>query len=450
MPEINNTTSEALAINAIPPEKILYRLHEAFGADSAKILGGAKFRVGEESARVVAFPREIGELSEMLRLAGDEKWRIIPAGAGTWLEVGNRPAYFHLVISTALMNRIVEYEPADLTATVEAGVTLGDFNRVAGAHRQFIPLDPFGAAESTIGAVVSAASSGPLSCGYGTPRDWLIGISVVHPGGAVSRAGGKVVKNVAGYDLCKLYTGSFGTLGIIAGMSFKLRAIPPADRTVLLYGERPGPVAKLVAAIADSELQPSAMEIASPGDEAITAEPGKFALAVRFLNEPDAVESQINELLRAGTGLQSSVLSAGDAQAFWERYNSTELGRDTEFSLRLTGLTSDLLSSVEDLASTLPETKWRAHAASGTVRIHAGHGWLDSLGTRERVRKLIELRRRAQARGGHLVVQRAPDELLDKVDVWGDVGPAVELMRALKGKFDPETLLNPGRFVAGI
>ena len=165
---MNNPQSEAAAVNAISTEKILYRLQEKFGSDRARIFTGRKFRVGVEASRAAAFPHSIEELSEMLRLAGSEKWRVIPAGAGSWLEAGNRPAYFHLIISTTMMSRISEYEPSDLTATVEAGAPLKTFNETAREHRQFIPLDPFGVEESTIGAVISTASSGPLRCAYGT------------------------------------------------------------------------------------------------------------------------------------------------------------------------------------------------------------------------------------------------------------------------------------------
>jgi FAD/FMN-containing dehydrogenase len=206
-----------------------------FGEDRAEPASGDDFRVAEERERAVAFPRNIDELSEVMRLASGEGWRVIPAGAGTWLEMGARPERFDLVVSTAKMNRTLEYEPADLTATVEAGVPLAAFNRRAAEDRQFIPLDPFGAERSTIGGVIATASSGPLRCAYGTPRDWLIGVAVVAADGRITRAGGKVVKNVAGYDLCKLYTGSFGTLAVIAETSFKLRAIPPHEKTVIFY-----------------------------------------------------------------------------------------------------------------------------------------------------------------------------------------------------------------------
>ncbi|MGH9936404.1 MAG: FAD-binding oxidoreductase, partial [Blastocatellia bacterium] len=246
---MENSQSEPSRAREGSPDKIVHRLCEMFGEDRVVVAAGSHFRVDDERRRVVAFPRNIEELSEMMRLASDERWRVIPAGAGTWLEMGNRPTRLDLVVSTTKMNRLLEYEPADLTATVEAGVPLGAFNQIAAEDRQFIPLDPFGDERSTIGGVVATASSGPMRCAYGAPRDWLIGCAVVHADGRVTRAGGKVVKNVAGYDLCKLYTGSFGTLAVIAEMSFKLRALPPCEKTVVFYSHNAESLCSLAARI---------------------------------------------------------------------------------------------------------------------------------------------------------------------------------------------------------
>ncbi|MGH9800833.1 MAG: FAD-binding oxidoreductase, partial [Blastocatellia bacterium] len=282
-------------------DQIRHRLREMFGEDRARMATGDNFRVVDETERVVAFPHNIEELSEMIALAESERWRLIPAGAGTWLTVGNRPVQFQFVVSTAKMNRVIEYEPADLTATVEAGCSLTEFNQQAARHRQFIPLDPFGSANSTLGGIIASASSGTLRCGYGTPRDWLIGIRVVHPNGGVTKAGGKVVKNVAGYDLCKLYTGSFGSLAVIAEMSFKLRALPPAEKTLVFYAADAESLCWLALRISDSDVQPSAMELISPTDDLnLPIEPRSYALVLRFLNEVETVEFQLNEAARIG------------------------------------------------------------------------------------------------------------------------------------------------------
>jgi glycolate oxidase FAD binding subunit len=448
---MENFQSETPRPREVSSDNIVHRLREMFGEDRVEIATGSRFYMEDERERIVALPHNLQELSEIMKLAGDERWRVIPAGAGTWLEMGNRPTRFDLIVSTAKMNKMLEYEPADLTATLESGVPLAGFNQIAAEHRQFIPLDPFGDKHSTIGGVVATASSGPMRCAYGTPRDWLIGATVVHADGRITRAGGKVVKNVAGYDLCKVYTGSYGTLAVIAEMSFKLRALPASEKTIVFYSHTPDSLSALAARVNDSDVQPAAMELISPfGEAALPIDTRQYALALGFLNEPETVDSQIQEVARLGAGLRHELLDEADAANFWQAYHESESSPHTEFALRLSVLPADLNALIADMNRLLPRAHLRAHAANGVVRLHAGLQWLDGLKTKERPRKLAEMRRQTQARGGQMVILRAPKEIKNQLDVWGDVGPTEALMRAMKEKFDPETILNPGRFVAGI
>ncbi len=453
---MNNQSPEAVPYRAASLDQLLYRFCEVFGEDRVQLRTGNHFRVADEDYRVVAFPRNVDELSEMLQLASSERWRVIPAGAGTWLEMGNRPAQFHLVVSTEKFNCVLEYEPADLTATVEAGCTLTAFNKLAAEHRQFIPLDPFGDKNSTIGGIVATSSSGPMRCAYGTPRDWLIGIRVVHADGKITKAGGKVVKNVAGYDLCKLYTGSFGTLAVIAEMSFKLRAMPASEKTLVFYAGEAEPLCSLVSAIANSDVQPASCELLSPSEMRLSPsaplpiDTEQYALVLRFLNVAETVNSQINDALHLGAELPSTVLSREEAKTFWRLYRGSETADQWIYSLRLSALPSDLNELIVDLNQVLPKAHWRAHAANGVIRVHGEADWLDNFKNRERSRKIAELRRRVQSRGGQLVILRATDDIRDQLDVWGDVGATANLMLALKDKFDPEGQLNPRRFVTGI
>jgi len=448
---MENHQFETARARAVSPDKIIYRLREMFGEDRAELAAGCDFRVEDERERAVAFPRNIEELSEMMRLASGERWRVIPAGAGTWLDMGARPTRFDLVVSTAKMNRTLEYEPADLTATVEAGVPLEAFNRTAADDRQFIPLDPFGDERSTVGGVIATASSGPLRCAYGTPRDWLIGVAVVHADGQITRAGGKVVKNVAGYDLCKLYAGSFGTLAMIAEASFKLRALPPCEKTAIFYSREAESLCSLVARITDSDVQPAAMELISPYDEAPPPLDGEhFALILKFLNEAETVDWQIEEAAQLGSVFRHTTLGEADANEFWRAYHESETSPRAGFILRLSALPADLDDLIADINHALPPARLRAHAATGVVRLHGDAQWLAGLETGEFLKTLAELRRLAQARGGQMLILRAPDEIKSQIDVWGEAGQGHGLMRALKEKFDPHRLLNPGRFVAGI
>jgi glycolate oxidase FAD binding subunit len=442
--------SSAEAIAYIAPEQVAYRLTQAFGPARAQHAIGNHYRVGDEDARVVAYPQSIEELSEMLKFAAAEGWRIVPAGAGTWLEMGNRIAQFHLLVSTAKMQRVLEYEPADLTCTVEAGVALQSFNEQAAEHNQFIPLDPFGNTRGTLGATVATASYGPLRCQYGTPRDWLIGARVVHVDGTITKAGGKVVKNVAGYDLCKLYAGSYGTLAVLAEMSFKMRARPMVERTQVFYAETAEPLCALSARMMDSDLQPTAWELISPQPD-LSIDETSYALILRFWNEEaETAEWQLREAQRLGGELLHTTLSAADSTEFWQAYHERETAGDWAFSLRATSLPADVGAMLADVQRLMPAATLRAHAANGVVRILGGNDILDEVRPRFRSKLLVELREAMQARGGQLVILRAPDEVKNQLDVWGDVGTNVTLLRGIKEQYDPQHRLNYGRFVAGI
>jgi len=193
------------------------------------------------------------------------------------------------------------------------------------------------------------------------------------------------------------------------------------------------------------------MELISPYDEApppLDAE--HFALALRFLNEAETVDWQVEEAARLGSGIRYTTLSEAGAGAFWRAYHESETSPRAEFILKLSALPADLNVLIADINRAAPPVRLRAHAANGVVRLHGDDRGLDGLRAEERLGKLAEMRRMVQARGGQMLILRAPDEIKSQIDVWGEAGPGRDLMRALKEKFDPHKLLNPGRFVAGI
>jgi glycolate oxidase FAD binding subunit len=442
---------EAASRPDVSPEQIVRALSAQVNTDQIILASGHRARVAEQETRVIVFPRDLTELAEVLRQAESERWRVIPMGAGTWMEMGNRATAAHLFVSTAQMNHVLEYEPADLTATVEAGCTLAAFNAQAAGHRQFIPLDPFGDERSTLGAIIATASAGTLRAAYGTPRDWVIGMRIAHADGQITKAGGKVVKNVAGYDLCKLYTGSYGTLGMIGELSFKLRALPASERTILCGDSDVNSLCALVARILDSDLQPTAVELFAP--QAVQLESftnQRWVLALRFLAELETIEAEEKEFAQYAGTRPWTMLGETDAEQLWRDYRDHELAPQWAYSLRLSVLPADLAPMLQEIERLTPGATIRAHAANGVIRIHAESGWLDGLKTAQRPRRLSELRAAAQARGGQMVILRAPDEVKEIIDVWGEVGTTARLMRELKKKFDPHAQLNPGRFVAGI
>jgi FAD/FMN-containing dehydrogenase len=239
----------------------------------ARIVGDA--HVCEQGETLVVSPASAEEISEILKLASHEGWSVLPAGGMTWLR-----SKADLVVNTSRLNQIIEHEPADLIAIAQAGVKLVDFNAKLAENGQWLPLDPPGDDRATIGGVVATGLGGPQQFGYGRPRNSVIGMKVVLADGSLIKVGGRVVKNVAGYDLCKLFTGSFGTLGIITEVNFKLRPRPAREATVIA----PGTVDDLRKV---ARLFPVAAEIVSGADGDM--------LLVRFAGNEKGVAYQIEQ-----------------------------------------------------------------------------------------------------------------------------------------------------------
>jgi FAD/FMN-containing dehydrogenase len=195
----------------------------------AQIVGDA--HVVSQDGTVIVSPASAEEISEIMKLASAERWTVMPAGAMTWIK-----STANIIVSTLRLNQIIEHEPADLVAIAQAGVTLSAFNAKLAENGQWLPLDPPDDGRATLGGVVATGIGGPQQLGYGRPRGSVIGMKVVLADGSMIKAGGRVVKNVAGYDLCKLFTGSYGSLGIITELNFKLRPRPAREATVIGRG----------------------------------------------------------------------------------------------------------------------------------------------------------------------------------------------------------------------
>src|SRR5574341_2180853 len=257
--------------------------------------------------RVVARPASVEELSALLKVADEAGAAVVPWGGGSKQSLGGIPPRVDLVVSLARMNRVVEHEPADLTASFEAGIRLADANAALGTANQWIALDPPHGDRCTLGGVLAANASGPRRLRYGTARDLVIGVRVVHADGTVTKGGAKVVKNVTGYDMNKLYVGSLGTLGVIVEATFRLYPLPPAERTWVAAFPTAGQAREAVAKIMDSPLVPSAVELLNEGAAAAVGHragldpgPGAAHLAVAVASVPEAVETQLRTAQRMG------------------------------------------------------------------------------------------------------------------------------------------------------
>jgi glycolate oxidase FAD binding subunit len=369
-----------------------------------------------------------------------------------------------LVVGLRRLDRVLEHEPGDLTATVEAGITLDKLHTALGTHGQWFPLDPPAPAEATLGGVLAANAAGPRRQGYGTARDLVIGMRVVAADGQLVRAGGKVVKNVAGYDLVKLYIGSLGTLGIIADATLKLRPRPESEGACWAAFPALGPAAAAALALAGAELGPVALVLLDAGaaeacgrHAGIAVGPAP-AVLVAFDGLPGAVTWQRDEVagrLRAAGARGVEILDAGGtARALDAVRDARRLVAGPIAAATVGVLPADVGAYLEAVGASARAAGVRLAAVA-----HAGHGVvtlvLAAAGTEPppaavTAATLAGCRDAARARGGHLAVEWAPLGVREACPVWDPPGPAVDLMRGLKARLDPRGVLNPDRFVGGI
>jgi glycolate oxidase FAD binding subunit len=367
--------------------------------------------IDEISPVRAARPESIEELVEFLSM---EKGAIVPLGAGTQTFLGNPLQRADCVVHLTALSRITEYVPADLTIHVEAGVTLGQLQRTLLENNQFLPLDPWNGPEATMGGIAAANAQGPFRA-VGTIRDWIIGMKVVEIEGRISKAGGRVVKNVTGYDLQKLYTGSLGTLAIIAEVSLKLRAKFARTATAIAHCANSDDAAACIAAVRKSPLQPVSCEWVGPENE----------VWLRFGEDPQAVDWQLRHLPSVAGW---KVVEGPDEMAAWEQLRS----RYAAFGpivVRAVGLPSE----VHEIIRQYRPSAWIAHALNGIVLMQLLSP--DEIG---RVRQKYRA-----------VVEKAPVDVRRGIPVFGLNDAEYRLMKGMKDAFDPEGRLNPGRHVDG-
>jgi glycolate oxidase FAD binding subunit len=320
-----------------------------------------------------------------------------------------------------------------------------DLQALLGEQGQLLALDPPVEPEATIGGVIATNSSGPLRCAFGTARDLVIGTRVANPDGTLTKAGGRVVKNVAGYDLNKLYVGSLGTLAVIVELSFKLAPIPPAVATVLGRFASLAEARSMVAQVVRSPLSPLAVELLGSGAAAAAGLESATHVTFRVGGYPQAVERQVRDLRAAISANGGSVVdAAADPWVALEQMRRAAQQRHVVLKASAPiAETAKLLSLLEERLAALQPVVW-GHAANG-IAYAACDTPADSA-------LLLQLRADVARLGSNasLVVQRLPLELKTGLDVWGDPGASLALMRALKEKLDPRGTLNPGRYVGGL
>jgi glycolate oxidase FAD binding subunit len=391
---------------------------------------------------VVVEPATIEETSEVLKLASREGLAVSPRGGGTKMGLGNLPRAVDLVLSTARMDAIIEHVPGDQIVRTQAGLKLQDLQENLAGSDQMLGVDPPGEG-ATVGGIVAANSSGPRRLRYGTIRDLIIGIKVVLADGTVAKAGGKVVKNVAGYDLSKLFTGSLGTLGVIAEANFRLHPIRQSARTVFLEVDDYHKIPEVTQALTHSSFSQfvlDALEMRWEGNRGV--------IAALFEGIEPAVEAQSSRAVEIlGNRGEANVLGEEDGDEFWESFARRPWSTG-DVALKIGAPPAELAAVLDSVVGAAGragvEVRLSGHAGTGVTFVGLSGEDDGLVGVVEEVRE-IRVRR-----GGSVVVQEAPLGVKKRLDVWGSGGDYLGLTRRVKEKFDPGYTMNPGRFLGGI
>jgi len=389
------------------------------------------------SIACTVYPHTQAELAAVIAWARQNRWAVLPCGSGSKLDWGGLVKGVNIAVSTARLNKLVEHAVGDLTVTAEAGMMFADLQQVLATAGQFLPIDPAYSQQATLGGIIATADSGSLRHRYRGVRDLLLGMTFVRSDGKIAVAGGRVVKNVAGYDLMKLFTGAYGTLGIISQVTFRVYPLPESSGTVILTGET-NALAEATQILLSSALTPTAVDLLSPQlVEKLSLGKGS-GLVVRFQSIAESVKQQSGRLLEVAEklGLQGTNCGENDEHQLWERLPETVWDSSTNSAIicKIGIRPSEAVKAINEL----PVQDALIHAGSGLGVLRFEAATADTL---------LQVRRGYEAKGGFLTVLVAPADIKQELDVWGYTGSAIDVMRRIKQQFDPENILNCDRFL---
>ncbi len=417
-------------------------------------------------------------VADAVRNAGNSGAAVYPIGGGTRLDYGVKPARPGIGLSLAMLNRVIDYPADDLTITVEAGITIGELNRCLAAQRQRLPVDVLQPDRATVGGAVALNAAGPRRYGYGTMRDYLLGFTAVDGTGMTFSGGGRVVKNAAGYNMCRLMAGSLGTLGVITQLTLMVR--PLAEASALLACDLPdfALAERLLAGLVRSPARPVAIQLLAgrnndhPPALGPVRERSVARLCAGFEGSTAEVDWMAGQLRAewAAAGIADPMLAHNAAaEQFWQWL------ADFPIDVQISVLPGNTTGTVDQVLKLLPRCAIQAHAGDGIIGIRLPSPLVDDLGkggvegataglsssadgtvgqanrgthALSDSRLVGQLRAIAVAHGGTMTVLKRPDGVeLTAADLWGPPGPEIRIMRAIKERFDPRNILNPGRFV---
>jgi len=407
--------------------------------------------------RLVVTPGDKEQVAQVITLAAQYGLTLLARGGGSRMNLGGIPEQVDIVLETQHMTRLLEHEAPDLTCHAEAGITFAALQAQLATKGQWIALDPPDAEQATLGGILASNASGPKRLRWGTARDMVIGLHVVQASGEIARSGGRVVKNVAGYDLNKLYIGSLGTLGIIVEANLKLQPLPTNERTLLLTFASAQDATQTVIALLGSLLTPSTIELIDAGAASdmsdffgLNLPTEGYTLAVDFEGSSVSIDRSIDEtrlIARKAGALMGDDLAGKEQAQLWQAVREHTRGTVTcKVAILVTQIAAYLETINRICHANRLEAAVVAHAGNGILYVELRPG--DA--TPRLVAAIAELRRHAQEARGSLVVECCPVDLKRSINVWGEPGPDFYLMQRLKQQFDAQGTFVKGRFVGGL
>ena len=420
--------------------------------------GQSTFSSLGNNGQIIVYPKTEQEISDLLKYANDNGKTITIAGAGTKRGFGGTEEFTDILLSLKDYAGIIDHSVGDMIVTVKAGTKFKELQDNLSRHHQKIPLDPFWGSEATIGGILASNESGAKRLGYGSARDLVIGLRVVYPDGTIIRTGGKTVKNVAGYDMNKLFIGSMGTLGVISEITLKLRPQPKFESLILLAftDGKLDKIRDFAVSLLDSAIEPVSLEAIDPTlAEKLTGN-ANYLLAISFEDVESSVPYQ-EEYVRKNLpdGAEIVVFEQEEAAAFWQRFaeispNGLQAKNEnaTLASLKIGVKNLDVLNVIKQ--STLLQDphhlKIEAHGGLGHGIVH-----MNLMGASQDVIKAISLIRTfVVSLGGYAIIKHLPFVYRKQISVWGEKPPYFFLLEGIKAKIDPNRTLNTKRFVGGI
>ena len=393
-------------------------------------------------AKPLVIPKTEAAVGKVCAIAQQNQRSIVPCGNGTKLTWGGFPGQFDFYLSTRHLNQIVDHAVGDLTVTVQAGITLAQLQEKLRQSNQFFPLDPADPETATLGGIVATADAGSWRERYGGVRDLLIGISFIRADGEIAKAGGRVVKNVAGYDLMKLLTGSYGTLGLITQLTFRTYPLPPASATLVLTGDTDA-ITQVAQTLRNSTLTPTRADLLSPAvSEKLNLGKG-LGLIIQWETIIESIDQQIEELNQIAKSFSLTITryQGENENLLWDQLKSlTSIpGNNNQITCKF-GL---LPTATDQFFSELPPDSYAIiHNKSGLGKLILFEDL--SLSTLQSIRNYCEKNQ------GFMTLLSAPKTIKEQIEPWGYSGNALAIMKKIKQQFDPNNQFNPNRFVGGI